>query len=343
MELSKSAFIIIALLFALVICSAGCSKSPRELQNNEEPSQSLKITGNYAGCAIGAFLEDGSPTSLEVVSYEAAISREAAVVMWFLDFTSSFSAIPCDMLYDHGIVPMIAWEPWIAPNGLDMTYSLDKIVSGLHDTYIRNFALAIKSWGKPLLLRFAHEMNGNWYPWCGTNYGNSASTYIQAWRYVHATFEALGVNNVSWVFCPMDISYPGDAWNTASNYYPGDAYVDWVGFDTYSMPETSYNSFDTLAAPIYASLSVYGKPIMIGEMSRDEPDPETSENGKSVWITETFNKIKGSSYQKIKLYIWFNKNKTEGKMRYWRMDNWPACRISFEAAMKDPYYISIIH
>lgn len=334
--------LVVVSLFVLA-CLTGCSKAPRELLSNEENSVIPKITGYVTGCAIGVFLDDGLPELSKVNSYEAAISREVSVVMWFLDFTCPFSAAPCDMLDSHGIIPMIAWEPWIAPNSSDMTYSLDKIAAGVHDTYIRNFALAIKSWGKPLILRFAHEMNGNWYPWCGNYYGNSSSMYIQAWRRVYATFEALGVSNVAWAFCPMDISYPVATWNTATSYYPGDAYVDLVGFDTYSKPETSYAAFDTLAAPIYAELSVFDKPIIIGEMSRDEPDPDTSENGKSAWITDTFIKIKSPSYQNIKLYVWFNLNKPEGKMRYWRMDNWAACKSAFQSAMNDPYYVSKIH
>ena len=90
-------------------------------------------------------------------------------------------------------------------------------------------------------------------------------------------------------------------------------------------------------------LTTLEKPVMIGEMSRDEPDPDTSENGKSAWITDAFNKIKGGNYPKIKLFVWFDHNKYEDpKMRYWKIGNWESCRLSFKTAVADPYYLSTI-
>jgi hypothetical protein len=350
MELSKSAFIILALLLALIICTAGCSKAPRDLEYHEEITPSSKICGDYVGCSIGTFLHDGFPSAESINSYEKVISREVAVVMWFQDFTLPFQTATCEMIYSHGCIPMIAWEPWIGGNFSNMTYSLDAINSGTWDTYIRDFAIAAKAWGKPLFIRWAHEMNGNWYPWSGIKYGTGSTAtdkYKNAWRRIYNIFATVEANNVTWAWCPNNESVPADPWNNAVNYYPGDAYVDWMGFDGYSKPETSWGNFEALFLTIYATLcaiSTFEKPILIGEMSRDEPDPNTSENGKSAWITDTFNKIKSSGYQKIKLYVWFNLNKYEApKMRYWQIDNWPLCMISFEAAMKDPYYISIIH
>ena len=45
---------------------------------------------------------------------------------------------------------------------------------------------------KPLYLRFAHEMNGGWFPWgVGTN-GNGPADYVAAWRHIHDIFEQKG-------------------------------------------------------------------------------------------------------------------------------------------------------
>ena len=62
-----------------------------------------------------------------------------------------------------------------------------------------------------------------------------------------------------WVFCPNVDSVPGDAWNQWSNYYPGDAYVDWMGFDGYNwgtvQTGSSWRTFASIAGTIYAGFA----------------------------------------------------------------------------------------
>lgn len=300
---------------------------------------SLKITGNYTGCGIGVFLEDGDPTSSEIDSYESLISKEVAVVMWFKDFTCDFPTASCEMIYNHKCIPMITWEPWKWAS-TEVTYSLENINAGNCDAYIQTFANAAKSWGKPLFLRFAHEMNGNWYPWSGALNGSdeaATSKYKAAWRRIYATFEALGVTNVTWVWCPNNFDDPIASWNTAESYYPGDSYVDWIGIDGYSCADwNGCASFDTLFDAIYNTFNSYGKPMMIGEMARS---PDTDIGGKPSWIIGTFSKIH-ANYTNIKLYVWFNKNKEYD----WSVNSSPESLSAFRAAMTDEaYYLSTIH
>ena len=98
-------------------------------------------------------------------------------------------------------------------------------------------AQAVKTFGQKFFLRWGHEMNGNWYPWDGANNGANlaaTTTFISAYRHIHDLFVAAGATNALWVFCPNVDSVPGDSWNQWQNYYPGDAYVDWMGFDGYN-------------------------------------------------------------------------------------------------------------
>ena len=90
----------------------------------------------------------------------------------------------------------------------------------------------------PLLLRFAHEMNADWYPWDGVRASapgthDGPARYVAAWRHVHAVFAAAGATNVRWVWSPNHRSIPAAAWNDAARYYPGDDVVDWIGVDGY--------------------------------------------------------------------------------------------------------------
>ncbi|MFH1710486.1 MAG: glycosyl hydrolase [bacterium] len=319
-------FIIISLLFL-----ASCQLAPT---STEEGTSSLKIKGDYSGCGIGVFLHDGYPSAESITSYENLISREAAVVMWFLDFTCAFPTSACDSVHDHGCIPMLTWEPrkW---DTTEATYSLDHIISGDCDSYITTFASAAKSWGKPMFIRWGHEMNGNWYPWAGCNHGNSGVEYIAAWRRIHATFEAVGAANVTWVWCPMNSSDPTDSWNNVENYYPGDQYVDWVGFDGYSESGADSTAVFTGIYSALISTIFSDKPILIGETARGNGDP----TNKPAWITDAFNMIK-NSYPKIKLYIWFNVNKESD----WRVDSSAESLSAFRASMtNEAYYLSTIH
>ena len=74
---------------------------------------------------------------------------------------------------------------------------------GRHDAYIRSWARDLKRFGNPVFLRFAQEMNGNWYPWAEDANGNKPGEYARMWRHVHDIFTAEGATNVKWVWCPV--------------------------------------------------------------------------------------------------------------------------------------------
>ncbi|TPX40695.1 mannan endo-1,4-beta-mannosidase [Synchytrium endobioticum] len=105
--------------------------------------------------------------------------------------------------------------------------------------------------GRKVFLRLAPEMNGGWYPW-----GQKPSTYITFWRRVATAVRVQapatafvwspnvrgtgGFALANWVtpqdFQLMDTNNDGIVNGTDDPYgpfYPGDAYVDWVGLSLY--------------------------------------------------------------------------------------------------------------
>ncbi len=46
------------------------------------------------------------------------------------------------------------------------------------------WAVAARDHGGPIILRFAHEMNGRWYPWSIGRYDNTPERYRKAWRHI---------------------------------------------------------------------------------------------------------------------------------------------------------------
>ncbi|MFN8556298.1 MAG: glycosyl hydrolase [Dehalococcoidia bacterium] len=102
----------------------------------------------------------------------------------------------------------------------------------------------IRRWGqyyatlkpKPVFVRYMHEMNLNFgtYPWAAFRCGGAAG-YIQAFQRVHDILVQAGATNVLHVWCPNAYWGANDASNHLwfKQYYPGDAYVDWMCVDGY--------------------------------------------------------------------------------------------------------------
>ena len=93
----------------------------------------------------------------------------------------------------RGSIPEITWEPWDASKGLYKSqprYRLSNIIDGKFDSYIRAWARSLAPWKHPVLLRFAQEMDGNWFPWGDYANGNQPGQFVQAWRHVHRHLRA---------------------------------------------------------------------------------------------------------------------------------------------------------
>lgn len=121
-----------------------------------------------------------------------------------------------------------------------------------------------------------HEMNGNWYPWCGTVNGNELGKFIDAWCHIRSLFRSVGNNQLIWVWSPYAHSIPDLIGNEIHSYYPGHREVDWLVLDGYNWGKsqiwTRWQSFKDIFNKGYDILSKISekKPIMIGEVSCTE-------------------------------------------------------------------------
>ena len=82
----------------------------------------------------------------------------------------------------------MTWESRPLATADDPTdYSLRRIANGDFDGYLTTFVHDITTLGLPFVLRFDHEMNGNWYRWAepDPHYDNAKGDYVAAWRHVH--------------------------------------------------------------------------------------------------------------------------------------------------------------
>jgi hypothetical protein len=151
------------------------------------------------------------------------------------------------------------------PDGGIERLSSGAVAAGAGDAHLLRGARVLRGVGKPVLLRWAAEMNGYWHTYSafdqdGSRRDAARSTvaYKRAFKRVRIIFRGptrsavnrnlkraglrslrapsggrVGAPNVAFVWAPNISSNPKNSQNEPSDYYPGDAYVDWVGVDVY--------------------------------------------------------------------------------------------------------------
>jgi beta-mannanase len=295
------------------------------------------------GVALGAFErskgQEAPWSAAALARLEDALGRNPEIVMWFQGWGAGgggadFQLELLKRVTDRGAIPLVTWEPWTPGAGRDQpAYRLAQIPLGTYDTYIQRWATEFKKWGKPALVRFAHEMNGRWYPWAAGVNGNSSDDYRNAWRHVRNVFIAEGATNVGWVWCP-NVGFDGST--PLDSLYPGDAHVDWVGVDGYNWGtraaqgqgwQTFLEVFDDTLATLRTLAP--GKPLMIAETGCS-PDG----GNKAAWLRRALYSELPLQFPEVRALVWFNANKEE----QWRFDTDPSSLRAFRAAADNPYY-----
>lgn len=282
---------------------------------------------------LWGFAIDGHPvTDQKLTAVETETMLRPDIVVFFLQWPQpggtplpEFPLGSLDAIWKNGAIPCVTWEPMYNKNGKEIAVYYKQLLHGDYDHYISQFASQARSWGRPFLIRFAHEMNIKRYHW-GTpenEYGpESPDIYKKMYRHVVDLFRQAGAHNVLWVFCPNAESVPNISsdpsysWNVISRYYPGDSYVDIIGIDGYNWGTTqtkekhgwdsSWKSFEEIFEPAYRQLHALGpygrqKPFIVFETAT------VSQGGdKTQWIRDA---LKVSRQWGIQGIVWFQSDK----------------------------------
>lgn len=219
-----------------------------------------------------------------------------------------FPLITLETVADLGSIPVVTWGPWLTgfENRLhpDLPLRADRergglaaVARGVYDFYLDDWARDAADYGRPILLRFAHEMNDPYrYPWGPQN--NAPGDYIAAFRHVVERFRVAGAVNVLFVWAPH-VGYQG-----MSAFYPGDDWVDWIatGVLNYGTAArwSAWWSFDDIFGKSYADLAAYGKPIMIAELG------SLAVGGDRIrWFADALGDLR-ARYPLLKAVMFFN-------------------------------------
>ena len=291
------------------------------------------------GIALGAFIPEAPAMASAIDGYTRVVGVSPAIVMWYEDWAhNGFDPALMQTVAARGATPLVTWDPWDwSGDAIDQpAYSLSAIAAGGHDDYVRRWATAAAAWGRPLYLRFAPEMNGVWAPWEAFVNGNTPADYVAAWRHMVNIFRQQGATNVRWVWCPNVIA--SDAL-TFAPFYPGDAYVDWVGLDGYNGGTAllwgGWLSVSQLFGPSYGVLTALtSKPVMIGETASAEAGGD-----KAAWITQGLLTDLPAQFPAVRAMVWFDGVKETD----WRVNSSPAALAAFRQVAASPLYQGSLH
>jgi hypothetical protein len=332
----------------------------RKKKNKKKGRTGGSSIGKPAHVAIGAYVPRILDDSKVYNAFTKAIGRAPDFVVWYEDWANgNFSNGHEQYLRtidERNLTPVIDWEPFDSEDSEPVdqpTYRLSTIYNGNHNRYIDSWADGLAAYGKPVFIKFAHEMNGGWFPWgVGVN-GNSKSDYVQAFRHIHGRFASRGADNVRWVWVPNYVYDTIPA--TLEDVYPGDEYTDWTGMNGYNWGTSVYwescpcrSSWDTFVDVFDRTyndlLAIADKPIMIGETASSEKG-----GNKARWITNALVQELPNRYPNVRALTWFNTKATgldtnqNGEVVPtasvdWRITSSEESRKAFRKAVGNEYY-----
>jgi mannan endo-1,4-beta-mannosidase len=241
-----------------------------------------------------------------VLSFQRVTGAHVRVVEFYNSFTRPFQRWEALQATALGDLPLIQLNP--------RHISLAHIASGRFDGMIRRYADSVREFGCRVVISFGHEMNGWWYTWGEPR--TSPASFIAAWRHIHGIFVAEGATNVIWSWDPSH-QYRYRA-TMASLWYPGNAYVDWVGIDGY------LGAGQTVAQVFGAQLrdirSVTSKPVYFAETGvAGGPD-------QSWQVAALFAALR---QYKLAGIVWFDLNRKQP----WRLEGRPAGIAAYRRAV----------
>ena len=313
--------------------ASGIGSQIRSVHPSPAPPQVFPPAGKKF---VGIMTSTGPYDFTAVDKFSMAVHQHPSVYEFAQGWAlNQFNRGILDKVANRGMLPLISWEPWdyrdnspgAQKQGNQPAYKLSNIIQGHYDRYIRSWAEGVKSLGYTIGIRFAHEMNGNWYPWCVYSNGNTVSEYVQAWRHVHDIFTHVGTTNVIWVWSPNII------WNTSKDLaelYPGNNYVDWIGLSGYyGTPGIyEYRSFDSLFNQTLSELRTFtGKPIVITETGGTN-----TADLMAQYVTQMFDQL--PAHTNIIGVIWYEATAVVD----WKIADHPDAAAAFAKGFANPLY-----
>jgi hypothetical protein len=283
-------------------------------------------SGALFGALVNPNRSNPSSTPAEVAALETKIGRKLEIVNHFYTYQQAVGTQGEVQDIAGGRTPMITWG----------ATDTRRIVSGLEDGWIRQQAIRIRDLGDRVFLRYFHEPEGDY----RAAIVSSAADYIAAWKRARQIFADVGATNVVWVFCTTAFAFRVSTTRDPRSFYPGDAFVDWIGADGYNFapvkPGAKWNSFTTVFSRWYAWAAQRPKPLMAAEYGVLE-DPSVP-GRKAAWYDDMRSVVKTTFPLLQAVIAWSTANTKEGRVYNWNVDSTSSALAAWTRMAKDPYF-----
>lgn len=269
---------------------------------------------------FGIDVPSADPALVDAAAVDSGASPTVLNIFVKLD-SRSFTVDTLEEMSERHLMPMVSLEPWSVEStwtggGLPQ-YRLSQLSAGRYDAELTRIARTIAAFGKPVYLRFAHEMNGDWYPWAEGVNGNQPGDYVRAWRHVHDLVKAISPR-AKLLWSPN----AGTRLKSLPKLFPGDRYVDAVGMTAYGH---GASAMDTLTDTYHALLALSKRPVILAEVGADGA-------AKASWIAGFGGFV--SSASRVVGFVWFNTStETTKATGDYRFDDSPANTAAFAAML----------
>jgi hypothetical protein len=263
----------------------------------------------------GAYVGDIDATPSLVASFDSLTNASSDIIATFVDLGSGdFPSAEKSVVGAKGKTLLMFLEP---------QYSLAQINSGAYDSILQQYAAAASAYGYPIILAPFDEFNLNETVWGYSVGGNTPAQFIKAWQHVHSFF--VNDPNVKFALVYNNVPEPADSANTYSAYYPGSAYVDYVGVDGFNFNATTASalSFNQVFDPIMPYLESLDKPILFASVGSVDyaQKPQWITNGLGTYVKQ---------YPNVAGWVYFNYDDTSAGQD-WRVDTSSSSLVAFKA------------
>jgi mannan endo-1,4-beta-mannosidase len=262
------------------------------------------------GMYLGVFTPSSPRSYAGVAAFTADTGVKPGLVAYYSGWGQPFQTTFAATAVRHHAMPLVQIDP--------TNISLSAIAAGQYDGYLRSYASAVKSFGGRVVISFGHEMNGNWYSWGNTH--TSPSVFVAAWRHIVKVFRQQGATNVTWLWT-VNVVDKGGGIPSPARWWPGSAYVSWVGIDGYY-----YQRSWTFASLFGPTIKLIRKqtldPILISETAA------SPQAGQAAKIADLFAGVRAYG---LLGFVWFDAS----SKRDWRLNSRAAFAAFGRAAKAD--------
>ncbi|HNS37420.1 MAG TPA: glycosyl hydrolase [Anaerolineaceae bacterium] len=328
--------LLIALITALL---TGCQTVPVETGNTPESESLIGLPGEgqlYHGVYPGGITgEEDDLTLQDLRSYEEAVGKPAVWVFFSHNWYHGreFPTATAEWIRTAGSIPYVRlmMRSDASLDHGEPVFTLERIINGDFDADLRNWADAARDFGTPIMAEFGTEMNGEWFSWNGvwngggdlTDYGDpnepdGPERFRDAYRHIIDISREQGAINILWVFHVNGSDWPEDDWNHLENYYPGDAWVDWIGVSVYGAQTPLVEEWPDLRSQmdaVYPRLTALApdKPIILIEFGVTANNPL---GDQAEWAEDALSDLTEQRWPRVIGFSWWNET--------WQNDDNPA-------------------